>query len=405
MIANRRVPEIRFKGFSGEWEEKELFSASEFINENLILAKLTGKNYISTENILPNFLGVIVSSKLPNLKTVTCFKKNDILISNIRPYLKKVWSATFNGGASNDVIVIRAKHNINNKYLTHIIKNEHFINYVMEGVKGVKMPRGDISLIKKYPLSISQDIVEQTKIGNYFQHLDRLIEEKAKKEQKLKSLKKAMLQKMFPKDGTTTPEIRFKGFSGEWEREKLGDIGKTFTGLSGKTKVDFGHGEGKFVTYMNVFSNSISKQELIEPIEIDNNQNQVKFGDVFFTTSSETPEEVGMSSVWMHKEENIYLNSFCFGYRPEKLFDNYYLAYMLRSSSIRKKIIFLGQGISRYNISKNKVMEIFVPIPTKPEQTKIGNYFQKLDSLINLQHQELEKLKNLKKAFLSKMFV
>lgn len=183
-------------------------------------------------------------------------------------------------------------------------------------------------------------------------------------------------------------------------RKKLGDVGKTYTGLSGKTKVDFGHGEGKFVTYMNVFSNSISKQNLTEPIEIDENQNEVKFGDVFFTTSSETPEEVGMTSIWMNEDNNIYLNSFCFGYRPEKVFDNYYLAYMLRSSFIRKKIKFLAQGISRYNISKTKVMEIFVPIPDIKEQTKIGNYFQKLDKQIDLQLQELKKLKNIKKSIL-----
>jgi type I restriction enzyme S subunit len=156
---------------------------------------------------------------------------------------------------------------------------------------------------------------------------------------------------------------------------------------------------------MNVFSNPISKQNLTEPIEIDEKQNEVQFGDVFFTTSSETPEEVGMTSVWMNKEKNIYLNSFCFAYRPEKVFDNYYLAYMLRSSSIRKKIVFLAQGISRYNISKNKVMEIYVPIPHIEEQIKIGSYFQKLDKQIDLQQKELEKLKNIKKASLAKMFI
>jgi type I restriction enzyme S subunit len=200
------------------------------------------------------------------------------------------------------------------------------------------------------------------------------------------------------------PEIRFKSFSEEWEEKKLGEIGKTYTGLSGKTKKDFGYGKARFVTYMNVFSNPIAKFNSMEPIEIDNKQNEVEFGDVFFTTSSETPEEVGMSSVWMNKGKNIYLNSFCFGYRPEKIFNLYYLAYMLRSPYIRKKIIFLAQGISRYNISKNKVMEISIPIPNIEEQTKIGNYFQKLDNLIEQKEQKQQKLKQIKKAMLNKMF-
>lgn len=200
------------------------------------------------------------------------------------------------------------------------------------------------------------------------------------------------------------PAIRFKGFEEEWNERRLGEIGDTFTGLSGKTKKDFGHGQGKFVTYMNVFSNPISKLNQVEPIEIDNSQNSVNEGDVLFTTSSETPEEVGMSSVWLGKEENVYLNSFCFGYRPNSKIDSYYLAYMLRSTSFRKKITFLAQGISRYNISKNKVMEISISNPQITEQTQIGNYFKALDDLIRLQEQRLKKVTNLKKVMLDKMF-
>ena len=202
-----------------------------------------------------------------------------------------------------------------------------------------------------------------------------------------------------------TPLIRFKGYTEDWEQRKLGEVGITYTGLSGKSKEDFGHGEGKFITYMNVFSNVISDSDMVEPIEIDNKQNEVKKGDVFFTTSSETPEEVGMSSVLLEDCDNTYLNSFCFGYRPIEKFDNRYLAFMLRSSEMRKKITFLAQGISRYNISKNRMMEIEIPISSLAEQQKIGSYFQSLDNLITLHQRKVEKLKNLKKSMLQKMFV
>ncbi len=154
--------------------------------------------------------------------------------------------------------------------------------------------------------------------------------------------------------------------------------------MSGKTKADFGHGQARFITYMNVFSNPISNPEMTEPIEIDPKQNEVEVGDVFFTTSSETPEEVGMSSVLLEKRGKIYLNSFCFGFRPTEKIDSYYLAYMLRSESAREKIILLAQGISRYNISKNKVMEIAVSLPSLDEQKLIGQYFRQLDNLITL---------------------
>lgn len=200
------------------------------------------------------------------------------------------------------------------------------------------------------------------------------------------------------------PQLRFKGFTDPWEQRKLGKMGYTFTGLSGKTKEDFGHGNAKFVTYMNVFSSPVSNSEMVENVEVDSKQHQVEYGDVFFTTSSETPQEVGMSSVWLESTENVYLNSFCFGYHPMVEFDPYYLAFMLRSPVIRKKFMLLAQGISRYNISKNKVMEMLVPVPEIVEQQKIGSFFKQLDDTITLHQRKLAKLKELKQGYLQKLF-
>ena len=181
-------------------------------------------------------------------------------------------------------------------------------------------------------------------------------------------------------------------------------MGSTFTGLSGKTKDDFGHGDARFVTYMNVFTNPVSDPSRIEAVEIDHSQNAVQFGDVFFTTSSETPEEVGMSSVWLENTDSIYLNSFCFGYRPTEKIDPHYMAYMLRSESVRKKIVYLAQGISRYNISKTGVMQIEVPLPDTAEQRLVGKYFSNLDNLITLHQRKYDKIVQIKKSMLEKMF-
>ena len=246
---------------------------------------------------------------------------------------------------------------------------------------------------------------EQQQIGEYFMTLDHLITLHQRKYDKLTKVKKSMLEKMFPKNGANVPESRFKGFTDAWEQRKLGDMGTTFTGLSGKTKEDFGHGDAKFITYMNVFSNPVADLKMTESVEIDTKQNCVKAGDVFFTTSSETPEEVGMSCVMPENADNVYLNSFCFGYRPVEKFDLNYLAYVLRADSFRKEMAFLAQGISRYNISKNKVMDVEIPVPILAEQSKVGQYFRNLDHLITLHQRELEKLKILKKACLEKMFV
>lgn len=200
------------------------------------------------------------------------------------------------------------------------------------------------------------------------------------------------------------PKIRFEEFNDDWEQHELGKIGTAYSGLSGKSKDDFGHGQAKYVTYMNVFSNPVSLKEYVEPIEIDKSQSEIEYGDILFTTSSETPDEVGMSSVWLENERNIYLNSFCFGYRAFLKTEPYYMAYMFRSDQVRKKIKFLAQGISRYNISKNKMMQIMVSIPKYKEQEKIGLYFKNIDNLISLEQEKYNKLINVKKSLLDKMF-
>ena len=202
-----------------------------------------------------------------------------------------------------------------------------------------------------------------------------------------------------------TPEIRFAGFTDPWEQRKLGDCGTAYGGLSGKSKDDFGHGEARFIPYTNVFENPVTDVERLEAVEIDMSQNAVKQGDAFFTVSSETPEEVGMSSVWLADQQNVYLNSFCFGYRQDGSFDPLYLAYMFRSQSVRSELTLLAQGISRFNISKKKVMEIEVPVPRLDEQKAIGSYLRNVDNLITLHQRKLDLLKNVKKSMLDKMFV
>ncbi|WP_347980071.1 restriction endonuclease subunit S [Limosilactobacillus allomucosae] len=214
------------------------------------------------------------------------------------------------------------------------------------------------------------------------------------------------MTKQNEKDAKRVPELRFKGFTDDWEQRKLGEIGETFSGLSGKNKNDFGHGDASFITYMNVFSNSIADLRGTEHVEIDSKQNQVMYGDILFTTSSETPEEVGMSSVWLGHIKNIYLNSFCFGYRilEKQNFDSYYMAYLLRAENFRKRMTVLAQGISRYNISKKQVMNTFVNFPTMEEQRKIGKALFLIDKTITLHEEKQHQLEQLKKALLQKMF-
>lgn len=292
--------------------------------------------------------------------------------------------------------------NVDSRFYYPYFRSYEFIKHkLVPHVYGIRDGRSiDIDGMKTIEIPYTS-YEEQKKIGDYIQSLDHLITLHQRKCEQTKNLKKYMLQKMFPQNGAKVPEIRFNGFTHDWEQRKLGDMGSTYTGLSGRTKEDFGHGDAKFITYMNVFSNPVANLDMTESVEIDSKQNCVKAGDVFFTTSSETPEEVGMSCVMPENADNIYLNSFCFGYRPTEKFDLNYLAYVLRAESFRKEMTFLAQGISRYNISKNKVMEVEISIPSLDEQSRVGQYFSDLDHLITLHQRHTDFYKKTSCYFIS----
>ena len=169
-----------------------------FVKEKIEVLNLNPEDYISTENLLSDYGGVTISNKLPTTEKVTAFQKNDILISNISPYLKKVWVADKDGGASNDIIVIRAKSNINTSFLSSVIKNDDFINYMMKGAKGLKMPRGDLGLISIFPVAVPSDPKEQQAIADCLSSLDKLINEENEQIGRLKDHKKGLMQQLFP---------------------------------------------------------------------------------------------------------------------------------------------------------------------------------------------------------------
>lgn len=184
----------------------------------------------------------------------------------------------------------------------------------------------------------------------------------------------------------------------------MGELGFTYSGLSGKNKSDFGHGSAYFVTYHNVFSNPIADCYGIEAVEIDDKQHKVITGDIFFTASSETPEDVGMTSLWLGAQDNLYLNSFCFGYRMTANHNSIFMAYSLRSPQFRSKIQLLAQGISRFNISKKKVMELISTFPSLSEQIRIGEFFRVLDDLIAAAKKKADLLKLKKRYYLQAIF-
>ncbi|MDD4734453.1 MAG: restriction endonuclease subunit S [Bacilli bacterium] len=407
MGSKNNEPSIRFIGFNDNWEQskfEEIFKISQglqiaiserysepgenrffYITNEFLKSDCEGKYYIynPSENVVCN--------------------KDDILMT--RTGNTGIVVTDVEGCFHNNFFKINYdKQQFDKYFICRLLSSSMMKKRILNSAGSSTIP--DLSHNSFYKLDgFFPKTEEQKKISRFFTNLDNLITLHQRKLDKLEILKKTFLNKLFPTNNNLFPGYRFKEFNDAWEQRKLGEIGKTFTSLSGKTKDDFGHGEAEFVTYMNIFSNSIANIGQTENVKIDEIQNEVKYGDIFFTTSSETPEEVGMSSVWLGNKPNVYLNSFCFGYRPMEKLDSYYMAYMLRSSEVRKKFQFLAQGISRYNISKTKVMELSVFIPKMEEQIAIGQFFNNLDNLITLHRSKCAHLKNMKKYFLNNMFI
>ncbi|WP_208529948.1 restriction endonuclease subunit S [Pedobacter alluvionis] len=194
----------------------------------------------------------------------------------------------------------------------------------------------------------------------------------------------------------------------DWQTKILGEIGQTYNGLTGKTKEDFGVGK-PYIQYKQIFDQSKIDISRCELVTIHNNETQpkVKKGDIFFTISSETPDEIGMSSVLLEEVEEVYLNSFCFGYRPnsEEILLPSFARYLFRSDILRNEIIKLAQGSTRYNMSKIGLMKLKIKLPSQAEQFQIGSFLTALDNKISIEQNLLEKLKKQKQYLLSNLFI
>lgn len=224
--------------------------------------------------------------------------------------------------------------------------------------------------------------------------LDRLIAKK-------RDLKQAAMQQLL------TGQVRLPGFQGEWAVKRLGEIGSTYGGLTGKSKADFGSGTAKYVTFMNVMSNTVIDHSMFEPVRVSpsENQNRVERGDLLFNGSSETPEEVAFCALVNADGQNVFLNSFCFGFRPysDSEVDGLFLTYYIRSGEGREIMKSLAQGSTRYNLSKKALLEAAVRLPTMAEQSAIAGVLADIDAELKALQTRRDKTGALKQGMMQEL--
>lgn len=312
--------------------------------------------------------------------------------------------------ASGDIIILRPKDDkYDSKFLGFITNHDVFKRQTYKAGQGNSVVHIYSSNLEKTELPIPP-LPEQKSIAACLSTWDKGIEKLSALIEAKKQQKKGLMQQLFngqmkiENGQLKRVEDEEDGLKG-WKGLRLRDVGETFNGLTGKTKEDFGEGK-PFVTYLNVFNrNTIDNKTNFDFVKIDEGENQtkLKYGDLIFTTSSETPDEVGMSSVILFdSKEDLFLNSFCFGLRLKdfKQLEPKFAAFILRGNDFRSEMYKLAQGSTRFNLSKSGFRKIIIKVPSIQEQTAIAEVLSTADKEIELLEKKLEAMKMQKKGLM-----
>ena len=277
----------------------KLSNVSSYVTEKISVDSIDISEYITTDNLLQNKRGRVIAEKLPTQK-VTKFKQDDILIANIRPYLKKIWQADIDGGASSDVLVVRPNDVIDNNFLYYALTQDSFFEYVMKGSKGTKMPRGDKSQIMNFVIP-DLEIGEQIKIGKLLKSIDQKIQINNQINKELEAMAKTLydywfVQFDFPDQNgkpykssggkmVYNPELKREIPEG-WGVDSLWNIANFYNGLAMQKYRPDTNGDDYFPVIkiremMNGFSKDTEKARLDIPTEA-----VVERGDILFSWSA-----------------------------------------------------------------------------------------------------------------------
>lgn len=295
---------------------------------------------------------------------------------------------------------IRSK-NLSVSYLTAFVGSDWFIRYV-DSVKTVTaIPHISPSDIEGFSIPVPPTYDEQERIATALSDVDALIAGLEKLIAKKRDLKQAVMQQLL------TGQTRLPGFSGEWASRSLGSLGTTYGGLVGKGKDDFGHGSASYVPFVNVMANVRIDCGALEPVDVASteNQNRVLAGDLLFNGSSETPEEVALCALMTQHVENLYLNSFCFGFRLKERAEaiGLFLTYFMRSQMGRELMKSLAQGSTRYNLSKSALLQVTLLLPSVEEQIAITSVLTDMDADLSAVEARLAKTRELKKGMMQEL--
>ena len=370
-----------------EWKECKLKDICDYGKGRTEVSSLDNSTYISTENMLPNRAGVTIATTLPTGEYTPSFELNDTLVSNIRPYFKKIWKATFSGGCSADVLVFKAKENISKDYLYYVLADDEFFKYSMATSKGTKMPRGDKTSIMNYPINLPP-LSTQQKIAAILSSLDDKIELNNKINTNLEQQAQALFKNWF---------VDFEPFGGKmpegWKVGKLCDIADY---SSEKIEINKLSPETYYSTENMLPSKggietatslpSISQTTRCLPGETIISNIRPYFKKIFYCT-----EEVAGCST----------DVLCF--KPKYKDYSEYLYQVLYSDIFFDYMVLGSKGTKMPRGDKQQIMNYPITIPNELYLRKFKTFAEPIFSQIDLNRKENKRLSELRDTLLPKL--
>ena len=372
-------PKIRFKGYTDDWEQRKFSDIA--TRESSVCTSASDIPSVEYEDVVAEEgrLNKDIHSKEVAKVGIT-FDGSQVLYGKLRPYLHNWLNPDFKGIAVGDWWVLKPV-NMDKNFLYRLIQTQQFDNVANQS-SGSKMPRADWKLISSSEFMLPPSKEEQSKIGGYFDQLDHLITLHQRKCEETKKLKKYMLQKMFPQNGQTVPEIRFSGFTDAWEQRKFSEFVKNVA-VRNKAGVEL---ECYAVTNDRGF---ISQKEAHDDFGYMADVDTTAYNIVPPSSFAYNPARINVGSIGYYTgTENVIVSSLYEVFQTADYVDDRFMWHWFKSDHFPKWIERLQEGSVRLYFYYDKLIQCEMKMPSLEEQKKMGAFFDQLDHLITLHHRK-----------------
>lgn len=406
-------PAIRFKEFTDDWEKRKLgdlltprIEHQKISPQEPLLAFSYAEGVIEPEDKKSNKRDFIMTDKYNKIFSRT--EVNDIIYNPANVIHGAIHRNSLKAGVVSPIYkIFICNEGVSSKYMGERLHTDKFINEITKYIEGTVIKLRTLSPEKFLDMTIEipKSITEQQKIGTYFSHLDHLITLQQHKCESLSNVKKAMLEKMFPKNGSVAPEIRFAGFDDVWEKRKFSDLVKTRRGLT-YSPADIREQGIRVLRSSNIYEDSFQLKN--DDVFVDEKAINIEYAqenDILITAANGSSHLVGKHAIIANIPEKLMVHG---GFMLIGTAKNPFFMNASMSSYWYKRFIDLyvsGGNGTIGNLSKSDLDEQEVFVPRDDEQQQIGTFFCNLNHIITLHQRKLEKLKNIKKTCLEKMFV